>query len=88
MPEISDRERDCLQHALGLNRARNPYRNMFMAEPGSPDDLVFQELQRRGLARLHSGPRPGLYPDNSWRVTEAGARAAGATDDQARRIAA
>ena len=84
---LSDRERECLEHALGLNRNRNPYRNYFSAEPGSPDDRAFVALERRGLARLARKPTPGFCPDNLWRVTEAGARAAGASADQARRIA-
>ncbi|PZU87890.1 MAG: hypothetical protein DI527_18145 [Chelatococcus sp.] len=86
-PSLTDHERECLQHALGLNRNRVPYRNYFNAEPGSPDDVVFVELQRRGLARLVRGPL-GIAPDNLWRVTEAGARAAGADAEHARRIAA
>ena len=84
---ISDRERGCLQHALGLDRNRNPFRNHFFAEPGSPDDEVFAAMAKRGLARLTTKPPAGQLAANMWRVTEAGARAVGTTAEQARRIA-
>lgn len=75
--ELTPHERECLMHALGLNRNYIPFRNYFCAEPGSPDDLVFVELERRGLARLFAKPF-GVIPDNTWRVTVAGACAVGA----------
>lgn len=83
--ELSDHERGCISHALGLNRNRVPFRNHFAAEPGSPDDDVFVELERRGLARLFSKPF-GIVTCNTWRVTAAGVRAIGA-GDHAERIA-
>lgn len=75
--ELTPQERACLQHALGLNRNHIPFRNHFCAEPGSPDDKVFAELERRGLARLFAKPF-GVIPHNTWRVTVAGVCAVGA----------
>ena len=77
---LTPRERENLQHALGLDRNHRPWRNWFAAEPGSPDDRIFVGLAARGLAALQSGPRPGFCPDNIWRVTTAGMAAAGAPE--------
>lgn len=72
--EITRSERDCIEHALGLNRARRPYRNFFAAEPGSPDHEAFVTLAARGLAALMRRSAPG-FPCDIFAVTEAGQRA-------------
>lgn len=72
--DLSRNERDCIEHALGLNRARRPYRNFFAAEPGSPDHEAFVKLAARGLAQLGRRTSPG-FPCDIFIVTEAGQRA-------------
>jgi hypothetical protein len=74
--ELSRAERDCVEHALGLNRARRPYRNFFAAEPGSPDHETFVLLVARGLAWLARRAGPG-QPCDLFAITEAGQRAVG-----------
>lgn len=76
--ELSRAERDCTEHALGLNRARRPYRNFFAAEPASPDHETFVRLVARGLARLARRAGPG-QPCDIFAITEAGQRAVGVT---------
>lgn len=76
--ELTRPERDCIEHALGLTRARRPWRNFFAAEPGSPDHRLFERLTARGLTRLASRASPG-QPCDLFAVTEAGQRAVGVT---------
>ncbi|MEN5084304.1 hypothetical protein ABE438_17625 [Bosea sp. TWI1241] len=76
--ELTRADRDCIEHALGLTRARRPFRNFFAAEPGSPDHTVFMRLASRGLATLHRRAGPG-QPCDLYAVTEAGQRAVGVT---------
>lgn len=87
MTDLTAHERLNLQHALGLDRNHVPYRNHFVADPGSLDDLVFVALQSRGLAALVSAPQPGFMPCNLWRATTAGIAAAGAPDFQEGEVA-
>lgn len=72
--DLTRNERDCIEHALGLNRARRPFRNFFAAEPGSPDHEAFVRLAARGLAQLRRRAGPG-FPCDYFAVTEAGQRA-------------
>lgn len=72
--DLSRNERDCIEHALGLNRARRPFRNFFAAEPGSPDHEAFVRLAARGLAKLMRRADPG-FPCDYFAITEAGQRA-------------
>lgn len=72
--ELTRNERDCIEHALGLNRARRPYRNFFAAEPSSPDHQDLLRLTARGLARLYRHAAPG-QPCDLFSITEAGQRA-------------
>lgn len=80
MVPLTAAERECLQHALGLDRNHVPFRNVFVSDPGSHDDQMLVELERRGLAALQRGPQPGFIPCNVWRVTTAGMAAAGAPE--------
>lgn len=47
---ITDRERAAMLHALGLTRGSKIYRNSYAADPGSDDDVLWQDLTRRRLA--------------------------------------
>lgn len=76
--DLTRNERDCIEHALGLNRARRPYRNFFAAEPGSPDHIALQSLLARGLTWLQRRAGPG-QPCDLFAVTEDGQRAVGVT---------
>jgi hypothetical protein len=71
MAEITEQHKELMRHALGGGGRRPGYRNRFAADPGSDDDVLWQELCAAGLAR-HYGVPGGVYPYNWYRVTEEG----------------
>lgn len=70
---------EVLRHTVGLNRRPEPYRNYFMAAPGSPDEALCLVLSERGLMFEASVPEAyrGLVPDRLFRVSDAGFRVLG-----------
>lgn len=72
---LSDRERQVMQHALGLDQSLTPYRNHFCA--GHADTETWDGLVARGLAtRREEGDLPhGAFI--TYHVTDAGRTALG-----------
>lgn len=85
MTFLLDRERELVRHALGCwdgygRRTKEGYRNHFVASVGSRDDLTWQSIATRGLAkagRFHLDETGG---SNIYYVTRAGARLAGLSE--------
>ena len=72
-PMITDRQREILRHALGLNRGVREYRNRFVTGEGSKDFADCEALVAAGLMARHS---VAWIPDFTYVVTEIGRRAA------------
>jgi len=53
--ELTDRERDILRHALGLDRCRVAYRNSYSARPKSEHYLICMGLVAKGLMERAAG---------------------------------
>jgi len=79
MEELTERQKEIIQHALGLNRSDEPYRNKFVAGPGSSrwDDLIALEL--RGYVKRMSAGIELLSGNVFFWITESGAKAIGST---------
>lgn len=74
--DLTAAERDVIGHSLGLSRNPTPYKNDFFVERDHPDWDTLAGLVERGLMTRRD-PRPGGLPYYYFRVTEAGASAAG-----------
>lgn len=68
MMVITEREREILEHALGLDRCREAYRNRYTAARGSEDLLVCVALVGKGLL-VEFAASDGLV---TFHVTDAG----------------
>lgn len=71
---ITQHERDLMRHALGLHQSRKSYRNHFAADPNGDDDAHWQNLMKRGFARLTGVPND-VFPYNYYSVTATGIEA-------------
>lgn len=62
-----------LQHSLGLDDygSGDPYRNHFSSGPDCDHYALCRELVGMGLM-VERGPRPGVFPDSTFFVTDAG----------------
>ena len=65
---VTDRMKQLLRHALGLNRRQTSYRNYYVAARGSPEMQLWEEMLEAGLARRG---RPVSY-GRCYQVTDAG----------------
>ena len=71
MPDLTAKQLELMQHALGYFRESPPgWRNHFCATAGSPDDLAWRGLCDLGLAEAGRPINDGGM--NVYHVTEAG----------------
>ena len=68
---ITDKQREIILHALGLNRRDREYRNHFVSGSGSDDYQHCEELVTAGLMTRHKG-NVLSGGDNIYIVTDAG----------------
>lgn len=71
MSELTEAEARMMRHALGLDRAKEAYRNSYSAHKNSVEDIMWRDLFHRGLA-WRGAPGIGY---NHYGVTPAGRRA-------------
>jgi hypothetical protein len=71
MKEVSEKQRDILQHALGIRPGRREYRNHFVTGPGSDDYSDCESLVAAGLMTKRPG-NPLTGGDPVFHVTDAG----------------
>jgi hypothetical protein len=74
VPELTERERGVLRHALTGGRDTPPYRNHFAASEGHADMPTLRALVARGLMTER---KSSVTPDTLFHCTEAGAKAVG-----------
>lgn len=75
MEELTEKQKEIIQHALGLNRAKKPFRNRFVTGPGSKDFEVLESLEANGCAKRNEHWLTG--GDIFFWITEKGAEAVG-----------
>ena len=75
-------EKHILRHSLGLDRSRSEYRNRFVTGPGTDDFAHCEALVAPGLM-IRRGGSELTGGDYIYSVTEAGHKAATATDNGA-----
>lgn len=70
---LSQQEIDLMLHALGWSASGQirGQRNSHIVKPGGSEDKIWDDLCKKGLAELTSGPTE-LFPGNSYHVTARG----------------
>ena len=71
MTEITEKQREIMRHALGLNRGNRDCRNHFVTGPGSDDYTHCEELVAAGLMNKRAGNMLS-GGDDIYSVTDAG----------------
>lgn len=70
MTTITNRQREILRHALGLDRADEPYRDRYCAAFDSPEEADCERLVQLGL--MTELTPIDLVPYHAFRVTDRG----------------